>query len=440
MPAETLAQDFIAGVKQSLMDDPASGPEAFAETFADPSSAFTDAESVIAGAKAILINEIAKEPSLRKEIRKTFRTFGAVTVRPTEKGVQVIDVLHPYHVRCYSTFECVSYSLLKNRFFWLQSFKYLLDKPMDPLIQSAQFLQILAAEGEGLVVVDIHIQKESLRKLTQEFYNVYLSDLTSADATAWNKIREEVIMEVLQQHLLPLGARWTREWLKEVEEEFICARCAARLEERVEVAPYQAKGQEKGDVPRVLAISHGRGDMKRDWTHMVMVNQRGRFINHDKVFDLQLGDTRKDLHDYIKKFKPDVVVVGGFTPATLRLQFQVRQAIKEVVDERLKDIRDDEDLTTEEQQEATDKAGIKVIYVHDDVARLFQNSKRANAEFGELTLVARYCLGLARYVQSPLLEFASLGQDLTAITYDSNQRLVRTIDFVIRVELWKFPR
>lgn len=310
----------------------------------------------------------------------------------------------------------------------MQSFKYLLDKPIEPLVRSAQFLQILAAEGEGLIVVDIHIQKESLRKLTQEFYNVYLSDLTSADATAWNKIREEVIMEVLQQHLLPLGARWTREWLKEVEEEFICARCAARLEERIEVAPYQAKGQEKGDVPRVLAISHGRGDVKRDWTHMVMVNQRGRFINHDKLFDLQLSDTKKELHSYIVKFKPDVIVVGGFTPSTLRLQFQVRHTVKEVVDERQENIRKDEDLTTEERQEAHEKAEIKIIYVHDDVARLFQNSKRANAEFGELTLVARYCLGLARYVQSPLCEFASLGQDLTAITYDTNQRLVRFLN------------
>lgn len=306
----------------------------------------------------------------------------------------------------------------------MQSFKYLLDKPIEPLVHSAQFLQILAAECEGLVQIDIHVQKESLRKLTQEFYNVYLSDLTSADATAWNKIREEVIMEMLQQHLLPLGARWTREWLKEVEEDFICARCAARLEERIEVAPYQVKGQEKGDVPRVLAISQGRGDSKRDWIHLVMLNKRGRFIHHDQLFDLQLPDTKVALEEQIVKFKPDVIVVGGFTPATLRLQFQVRTAVSEVETKRKRDIDEDSDLTTQEREEALEKMSIKTIYVHDDVARLFQNSKRANKEFGELALVARYCLGLARYVQSPLCEFASLGRDIDAITYDTNQRLV----------------
>lgn len=292
------------------------------------------------------------------------------------------------------------------------------------MTKSSQFLQILAAESEGLVNVDVHIEKEALRKLTQEFYNVYLSDLTSADATAWNKIREEVIMEMLQNHMLPLGARWTREWLKEVEEDFVCAICAARLEERVEVAPYQAKGQEKGEVPRVLAISQGRGDNKRDWIHMVMVNKRGRFINHEQLFQLGLDDTATAMQVYIAKFKPDVVVVGGFTPATLRLQFFVRKAIDAVYKARLSTIDGDTDLTEEERQESLDAAEIKTIYVHDDVARLFQNSKRATTEFGELALVARYCLGLARYAQSPLCEFASLGQDLTAITYDASQKLV----------------
>lgn len=275
-----------------------------------------------------------------------------------------------------------------------------------------------------MVTVDIHIKKDALRKLTQEFYNVYLSDLTSADATAYNKIREEIIMEMLQMHLLPLGARWTRDWLKEVEEEFVCARCAARLEERVTVAPYQAKGQEKGDVPRVLAISQGRGDDKRDAVQLVMLNKRGRFLNHEKLHNLGLADSRAELATYIEKYKPDVVVVGGFTPATLRLQFSVRSALDEISKRRVKDINEDGDLNEEERRDALQQADIKTIYVHDDVARLFQNSKRATTQFAELPLVARYCLGLARYVQSPLCEFASLGEDITAITYDPNQKLV----------------
>lgn len=77
----------------------------------------------------------------------------------------------------------------------------------------------------------MHIAKEPLHKLTQEFYTVYLSDLTSDDARAWNRIREEVVVETLQNHLLPLGARWMRDWLKDEETEWLAAKCASKLEE-----------------------------------------------------------------------------------------------------------------------------------------------------------------------------------------------------------------
>jgi transcription elongation factor SPT6 len=313
---------------------------------------------------------------------------------------------------------------IHTKFRVIQAFKYLLDKPIEQFQRSAQFLQILAAEGEGLVTVDIHIEKEPLRKLTQEFYSVYLSDLTSADATAWNKIREDIIMEMLQLHVLPLGARWAREWLKDVEEEWVVGRCTSRLEERVDVAPYQARGQAKGETPRVLAISQGRGNNKRDWLHMVVVNKRGRFLNHEQLYDLSREDTKQSIKEHIAKFKPDVIVVGGFTPNTLRVQFEVRRAVWQNVTARQTAANADESLTPEEREELVSKADIKVIYAHDDVARLFQNSKRATTEFGELAPVARYCLGLARYVQSPLHEFASLGEDLTAISYDPHQKLV----------------
>ena len=79
------------------MDDPASAPEHFADEFTDAS--YSDPHSVIAAAKLIHISEIAKDPSLRKEIRKAFRLYGAISVRPTDKGAQKIDELHPYYVR-----------------------------------------------------------------------------------------------------------------------------------------------------------------------------------------------------------------------------------------------------------------------------------------------------------------------------------------------------
>jgi transcription elongation factor SPT6 len=69
---------------------------------------------------------------------------------------------------------------------------------------------------------------------------------------------------------------------------------------------------------------------------------------------------------------------------------------------------------------------IPVIYVFDDVARIYQHSKRAADEFSALSPVAKYCVGLARYAQSPLNEYAAMGADITAISFeeDDDQHLV----------------
>jgi len=72
------------------------------------------------------------------------------------------------------------------------------------------------------------------------------------------------------------------------------------------------------------------------------------------------------------------------------------------------------------------EVNVPVIYVQDEVARIFQHSKRAEEEFGALSTIARHCAGLAHYVQSPLNEYATLGSDITAISFDEDsQQLVR---------------
>ncbi|GAA5881838.1 hypothetical protein JCM1840_001631 [Sporobolomyces johnsonii] len=70
------------------------------------------------------------------------------------------------------------------------------------------------------------------------------------------------------------------------------------------------------------------------------------------------------------------------------------------------------------------RAAFESTYVNDEVARIYQNSQRANVEFSELSTVGKYCVGLARYAQSPLNEYAALGADLAALTYDPNQKFL----------------
>ena len=65
---------------------------------------------------------------------------------------------------------------------------------------------------------------------------------------------------------------------------------------------------------------------------------------------------------------------------------------------------------------------IPVIYVFDEVARIYQHSKRAGDEYSALSPTAKYCVGLARYTQSPLIEYAALGPDITAISFEEDDQ------------------
>lgn len=148
---------------------------------------------------------------------------------------------------------------------------------------------------------------------------------------------------------------------------------------------------------------------------MVFMDEAGRLREHTKLDNLVDPDTRDEFVDMVRRRKPDVVVIGGFSMATAKLA------------QRIKDILHFKDDSAAPQQphgadEEFDK--IPVIYVFDDVARMYQHSKRAADEFSALSPIAKYCVGLARYTQSPLNEYASLGADITSISFDEdNQQL-----------------
>lgn len=145
------------------------------------------------------------------------------------------------------------------------------------------------------------------------------------------------------------------------------------------------------------------------------MDEAGRLREHTKLDNLVDPDTRDEFVDMVRRRKPDVVVIGGFSMATAKLA----QRIKDIL--HFKD-----DSAAPHQPHGADEEfdKIPVIYVFDDVARMYQHSKRAADEFSALSPIAKYCVGLARYTQSPLNEYASLGADITSISFDEdNQQL-----------------
>lgn len=169
-------------------------------------------------------------------------------------------------------------------------------------------------------------------------------------------------------------------------------------------------GLPPGDTPTVLAVSWGKGDPHKDPITLVFLDEGGVVRENIRIDNLVDDDNREEFNDLLRRRNPNVIVVGGFSMATAKLS----QRIKEMVHPPRRDPDDwGERPVVEEPLKP-------IIYVHDEVARLYQHSKRAEEEYTSFTPVSKYCIGLARYVQNPLNEYAALGPDILALNFDND--------------------
>ena len=206
----------------------------------------------------------------------------------------------------------------------------------------------------------------------------------------------------------------------------------ANDQQRIDVMPYVTPSTQPGDTPSVLAISWGKGDPQKDAITMVFLDEAGRFREHMKIDNLVDEATKDQFKDIVQRRRPDVIAIGGFSLSTTKLS----QRVKETVGRKQLTEQPQSWDSEPSQSSPEGELNVPVIYAQDEVARIFQHSKRAEEEFGALSTIARYCVGLARYVQSPLNEYAALGSDITAISFDEDcQQLVRFMPFQAHLDL-----
>ena len=169
-----------------------------------------------------------------------------------------------------------------------------------------------------------------------------------------------------------------------------------------------------------MAVSWGHGDPKKDSIAVAFLDDEGRLREHAMFDNLQEQQMQNEFHNILKRREPDLVVIGGFSAQTHRLYDQIRVIARDPG--YLASISEDDQMRERGEDEPI---SVPVRYIIDEVARLFQHSKRAEDEFGALPVLTRYCIGLARYAQSPLNEYAALGADMIAVTFDDEgQHLV----------------
>ncbi|KAL4805285.1 SH2 domain-containing protein [Aspergillus unguis] len=395
--ADAFGQNALKEGRRQYTEDPSERPEEIADAFVD--NDFNNSSQVLKAAKSLFAEEIVMSPKMRKVIRQAYYMNGAVDCFRTEKGLRRIDEQHPYY-----------------------EFKYLRDQQLSDIARNPElFLRMLKAEEEGLI--EVKVRFENFDNFRKRLYPEIESDNYSELADSWNRTRREVVDLALGK-LERVINRSVKENIRQECENHVAKECREAFSQRLDQAPYKPKGMVLGTVPRVLALSTGAGTVGREPIHWAYVEEDGRVLENGKFVDLSLGDKDRGIADgkdvdalveLVKRRHPDVIGVSGMSPETRRLY----KLITEVVDTR--NLRGAL-YTDDHDDEVSDR--LEVVIVNDEVARLYQNSERAKKDHPSFAPLTHYCVALAKYLQSPLKEYASLGRDIVSIQFKPGQQLV----------------
>ena len=394
---DAFAQNALKQGRHHYTEDPSETPEGLADKLIDEN--YPSASYVMRAASATFAEELFMSPKLRKAVRHAYYMNGAVDCYRTEKGLRRIDEQHPYY-----------------------HFKYLRNQQLTDIARQPEvFLRMLKAEEEGLVEVKVRFGNfESFR---QRLYQDIESDNLSELADAWNRERRNVLDMALTR-LERLMNRSVKENIRQECENHVAKECGEAFSHRLDQAPYKPKGMILGTVPRVFSLSTGAGIVGKDPIHWAYVEEDGRVLENGKFTDLSTGTPERNTGDggdvaafidVVDRRRPDVIGVSGFSPEARKL-YKLLSELVEAKNIRGAPYTDDQD------QEVSDP--LEVIMVNDEVARLYQNSERAKKDHPRFGSLTRYCIALAKYLQGPIKEYASLGRDLVSIQFKSGQQLV----------------
>ncbi|WVF72010.1 transcription elongation factor SPT6 [Kwoniella sp. CBS 6097] len=395
-------------------------PTDLAEEFAGSGLAFSTADQALRAASHILTTEFAKDPAIRQQTRDFMAACGMVSVTPTERGMNVIDEYHLYY-----------------------TFKFLTDKPVHQFKDSPQFLHMLRAEEEGLITITLEADELQIQNFVASLTRCCRSNDYGEISTAWNEVRAEICNELTRKYLVPAASKWLKEHLKTEAEEYVAERCRAELELRVNVRPFAGSGMEQGEIPSVLALSNGKGEI-RDAIMAVMLDDDGNIRTQTKFDNLRDEADKYSFIELVEKRKPKVVVIGGMSVQAARLRDDAAGALRESAIRAYGSNPPVQDAHPDREQYLADLADFDqklapyltpLIFVNDATARLYMSSEEAETEFPNLPLNGRYALGLARYTQNPLNAYCKLGKQISSVTFmEHNQKLISQEKLLVCLE------
>ncbi|KAI5965077.1 SPT6 [Candida theae] len=398
------SQGYNVTYRIHATDDSQESPDFVINKLVDDEEAlFRDQKTAKDAIRRTFAEEIFHNPKIRHEVRSTFASLASISVAITEKGRNTIDNYSPY--------ADIKYAI--NRF------------PSELVRTPDVFLRMLEAEKLGLAVITVEPRQS--QEWFQSIFNCLKSDGSSEVSEQWNNERE-IVLKMAFKKLCAMVALNTKEDLRRECERLIASEVRASFTSKLDQAPYKPFGYDKGTRPNVLALTFGKGDYDSAVVG-VFVKDTGKVQDFFKsetnpIRDLEseekfTGQLKEFIDKRLKIDKPDVLVISGFNANSKRLYDILKKFVEENhimanIDELPKD-------TTPEL--------IDVIWGPDETARLYQNSERAKTDSPDKPQLVRYAIGVAKYIQDPLLEYVSLGDDILSLTFHEHQKLI-PIDLV----------
>lgn len=379
-----------------VIEDPPYQVEEFAEQLAEaPETGI----SLLRSAKILFVQDLQMSSRLRRYLRGSFYQNAQIDCIRTDKGMRKITEDHPYY-----------------------EFKYLRRQTfMDLHGRPDLFLKMLKAEQEGLVHVQISMG--NYEEFKKRLHDKIVSDNVSEVSDSWNNLRRQLLDEALDK-LQKIIANGVKESLRARCEDELASRARENYYNKLDQAPFKLKPAPLGSVPNVFCLSNGKGQ-RGDAILWAYVENDGRVLEQGKLVDFRLGNQDRGIPDgqdiakfvdAVQRRRPDVIGVSGWSVETRKLYKDLQEIVQK------------HGLfgpAFEDESTGADRADpLEVVIVNDEVARLYYNSGRATAEFPKYAPLTRYCIALARYLQNPLAEYASLGKDIVSIPFIPNQTLI----------------
>ncbi|KAJ8396463.1 hypothetical protein AAFF_G00017690 [Aldrovandia affinis] len=352
-------------------------------------SQFSTPEAVLEGTRYMVAMQIAREPLVRHVLRQTFQERAKINIKPTKKGKKDVDEAH-----------------------YAYSFKYLKNKPVKEL-NGDQFLKMCQAEEEGLLAIDICIDLVGVKgyggdqTYFEEIKQFYYRDEFSHQVQEWNRQRTLAIERALQQFLYPQMAKELKNKLIAEAKENIVKGCCRKLYNWLKVAPYRPDQQDdefmdetqgKGirvlgvafsssrDTPVFCSLINGEGEVVDFLRLPYFLKRRNAWKEDEREKKLQDIETLKK---FLISKKPHVVAVAGEN----RDAHMVMEDIKRTVSEL-------------EQEASLPNVGVELV--DNELALLYMNSKKSEADFRDYPPLLRQAVSVARKIQDPLVEYAQV--------------------------------